>query len=126
MSFPGNYNINYYRGDTLEFRVRPRNADGSLFNLGPYTPIFTIATVRGDGATQFAGYVEKSTDNSYILCAIEPETGLQLSAGTTYVYDVQITDPDLSEIDQAYDRVYTILTGNITVTEHVSGAVGES
>lgn len=122
MSFPGNYNINYYRGDTLEFRVRPRNADGSLFNLTGYTPVFTIANTRGSAGIQFTGYAQKSGDNSYILCVIEPVVGLQLSAGTTYVYDVQISD--LDEID--YDKVYTILTGTITVTDHVSGANEES
>jgi hypothetical protein len=31
MAFPGSYNFNYYRGDTAEFVIRPKTANGSAF-----------------------------------------------------------------------------------------------
>jgi hypothetical protein len=126
MSFPGNYNINYYRGDTLEFNVVPYRDGRIPFILTDYSVKFTIATARGDGAEQILGYAEKSADQSSILCVIRPSDGLLLDAGTTYVYDVQISDLDLDEAQQPYDRIYTILTGNISVTEQVSDSIGAS
>lgn len=54
MAFPGTYNINYYKGDTYEFNVYPKNSDGTTFNLNTdpaYTPTFTIATKRGSAST---------------------------------------------------------------------------
>lgn len=123
MAFPGEYNISYYKGDTYEFRIYPKDASGNTFDLTDYSVAFTIATARGSAATQFTCYAAKSADNTYLTCAIRPADGEQLSAGTTYVYDVQITDPDTSEVDQPYDRVYTVLTGNVTIRDHVTGAV---
>jgi len=36
MAFPGTYNISYYKGDTYEFRIYPKTADGDVFDLTPY------------------------------------------------------------------------------------------
>ena len=33
MAFPGTYNFNYYRGDTNEFVISPKNSDGTTFQL---------------------------------------------------------------------------------------------
>ena len=120
MAFPGNYSFSYYKGDTLEFRVYPKNSSGSAFDLTGYgsatSPIFTIANQRGDSASlSIEAFSEISVDNTYILCTIRPEDGEQLEAGTTYVYDVEI-----NKTGDDYDFVYTVLTGNITVTEQVS------
>lgn len=118
MAFPGTYNINYYRGDTLEFRIYPKDSSGNAFDLTGYTTTnFTIATARGASATQYPGIVSVSSQG-YILCVIPPEIGTSLSAGTSYVYDVEIIKPGTS-----YDYAYTVLTGTIAVTEHVSSAV---
>jgi hypothetical protein len=53
MAFPGTYNINYYKGDTYEFRIYPKDAEGNAFPLGDYegSETFTIANVRGELAT---------------------------------------------------------------------------
>lgn len=120
MAFPGTYNISYYKGDTLEFRVYPKDSTGDPFNLQNYTTSFTISNARGsDGAAnQINAYSIISEDGLYILCAIRPTTdGAQLNAGTTYVYDVEI-----SKTATPYPFVYTVLTGNITVTDQVTGA----
>jgi hypothetical protein len=119
MAFPGTYNFSYYKGDTLEFRVYPKDSSGTAFDLTGYdnatSPIFTIATSRGAEST-ISAYAEiiGSGSNAYILCTIRPEDGDQLTAGTQYVYDIEI-----NKTGDDYDFIFTILTGSITVTEQV-------
>ena len=115
MAYPGTYNFSYYRGDTLEFKVYPKNTAGAAFSLADYDVNFTIAAARG-GEAIATPYAAISADSSYITCVITPSDGNLLSAGTPYVYDVEInylTSPD-------YPRVYTLLTGDITVQEQVT------
>jgi len=120
MAFPGTYNFNYYRGDTLEFRVYPKDSAGGTFPLSQYTgpgtsTKFTIATSRGATSGLIEGYAEISNDQTYILCVVTPANGAVMTAGTEYVYDVEIARSSAS-----YDFVYTLLTGNITVSEQVT------
>jgi hypothetical protein len=118
MAFPGTYNFSYYRGDTLEFRIYPKDSSGSAFDLTDYSgsELFTISTSRGEDGLldQVSGYAEISGDGTYILCVITPDSGTQLAAGTQYVYDVEI-----SKTAAPYNIVYTLLTGTITVTDQV-------
>lgn len=114
MAFPGTYNFNYYKGDTYQFVIRPKNSDGSAFDLSGYTGGFTIATARGSGATQYVASVSIDTVNDLVTCTISPTLGVTIPAGATYVYDVQIANTS--------NIVYTLLTGNITITEQVTGA----
>jgi hypothetical protein len=121
VAFPGTYNFAYYRGDTLEFRAFPKDSSGSSFSLDGYSAAFTISTERGDAGAEsqiecFALPIV-APDVSSILCVIRPEDGLALVAGQTYVYDVEI-----SKDDDPYNRIYTIITGSITVTDHITGA----
>ena len=114
MAFPATYNFSYYKGDTNQFVIRPKNSDGSAFDLTGFTAEFFIATSRGDNPTYSveAQAVVDST-NDIVTCTILPGVGSTLDAGT-YVYDVQITSgPSV---------IYTLITGTITVTEQVSGA----
>lgn len=113
MAFPGTYNFNYYRGDTNQFVVRPKNSNGSAFDLAGYTAQFVVATARGSSGTQYpmTAVVNSSTD--IVTCTIEPDDGRDLTPGT-FVYDVQITNGL---------QIYTILTGTITVTDDITGAV---
>jgi len=117
MAFPGTYNFSYYRGDTYQFVIRPKNANGSTMSLDAYegNEIFTIANRRGSTGTQVNATAVIDTGNDLVTCTIEPNQGRQLVAGTTYVYDVQI--------DNGAGVIYTLLTGSITVTDDVSGAV---
>jgi hypothetical protein len=117
MAFPGTYNFNYYRGDTYQFVIRPKNANGSTMSLDSYdgNAVFTIANRRGSAGTQIDATATVDTTNDIVTCTIEPEQGRLLAAGTTYVYDVQI--------DNGANVIYTLLTGSITVTDDVSGAV---
>ena len=116
MAFPGTYNFSYYRGDTNQFVIRPKNADGSAFNLSGYSGEFWIATARG-AATSVVQYEAQAVINAtsnIVTCTILPGVGEDL-APATYVYDVQVTN--------GASLRYTLLTGSITVTEQVSGAV---
>ena len=152
MAFPSTYDFNYYKGDTFEFRIYPKNDDRSVFNLSQYvaptnfasepdyvndfsapydSAQFTIATARG--ATQVINGVNTpvtpiqcfariSDDNTYVLCAIRPSDAQTLVAGTEYVYDVEIKKPAGLPGSGQYEIVQTLLTGRITVTEQVTGA----
>lgn len=117
MAFPGTYNFTYYKGDTLEFKIYPKTTGGTPFALNDYTVSFNIATQRGlDSASQVNAYSAISSDNTHVVCVITPSDGNQLTANTPYVYDVEIRYPDAPE----YPKVYTLLTGDITVTEQVT------
>lgn len=122
MAFPSTYNISYYKGDTLEFRIHPKDSAGNTFDLDGYegNEKFTIAPARGNPTGEQTAFAEISNDKTYILCAIQPEIGLQLTAGTTYYYDIQIDKS--GPVGSTYDYVYTLLTGTITVNEHITGA----
>lgn len=117
MAFPGTYNFTYYKGDTLEFKIYPKTTAGTPFSLEGYTVSFNIATQRGlTSENQVNSYSAISSDNTHVICVITPADGNQLTAGTPYVYDVEIRDPDSPQ----YPKVYTLLTGDITVTEQVT------
>jgi hypothetical protein len=113
VAFPGTYNFNYYRGDTYEFKVYPRTADGASFSLSGFLGAFRISTVRGS-TSQTIGYAEISGDNTHISCAITPD--MTLPAGATLVYDVEIR----KQQDTPYSLVYTLLTGTISITEQIT------
>lgn len=114
MAFPSTYNFNYYRGDTAQFVIRPKNSnDGSAFNLTGYSAIFTIANQRGSLGTQVTAVATVDTATNIVTCTITPLVGRSLSAGN-YVYDVQIDN---------ISQTFTLLTGSITVTDDITGAV---
>jgi hypothetical protein len=117
MAFPGTYNFSYYRGDTYQFVIRPKNANGTTFSLDAYAgnADFTIANVRGSTGTQISATATVDTANDIITCTITGATGRGLVGGTTYVYDVQI--------DNGAGVIFTLLTGSISVTNDITGAV---
>jgi hypothetical protein len=120
MAFPGTYNFNYYKGDTYEFRVYPKDSSGAVFDLESFDTFnFTISNTRGSAGleNQIEAFAEVSEDFSFILCALRPADGNALTAGSQYVYDVEI-----AKSNAPYDLVYTLLTGNITITDQVTGA----
>lgn len=120
MAYPATYNINYYKGDTLEFRVYPKHSDGTVFDLSDYDDVaFWISTQRGTAGIEDGHqcYSSISDDGTFILCAIRPADATSFAPGTQYVYDVEVT-----QTLAPYDKVYTLLTGTITVTDQVTGA----
>jgi hypothetical protein len=94
---------------------------------------FTIAEVRG--ATQIINgvstpvepircFARVSDDGTHVLCAIRPSDADKLTAGTEYVYDVEVRRPTAAP--GSYELVYTLMTGTISVTEQVTGATSET
>jgi hypothetical protein len=117
MAFPGTYNFNYYRGDTAEFVIQPKNSNGEAFDLTGYSASFTIATSRGPNPdNDYTADAVVNDVTNIITCTIVPSTGRSLEAGT-YVYDVQITNETPNP-----DVIFTLLTGTITVTNDITGA----
>jgi hypothetical protein len=127
MAYPGTYNFNYYKGDTFEFKIYPKTSTGSVFDLTTYDSAnggngagFTIATARGSAGASSSPVTCVATislsDNS-ITCRIRPTDGILLDASRTYVYDVQI-----SKGSGTSATVFTLLTGSISVEDHVTGA----
>jgi hypothetical protein len=120
MSFPARFNINYYMGDTYEFRIFPKDASGAPFPLAQFTNVrFTIATQRGPlpetAPPRIEGFAEISIDRTSILCTIRPSDSASLDATRQYVYDVEI-----SRTASPYDQVFTLLTGNISIEDQVT------
>jgi len=123
MSFPATYNINYYMGDTFEFRIFPKDASGAPFPLAQFPNVrFTIATQRGPlpstAPPRIEGYAEISIDRTSILCSIRPSDSAFLDATRQYVYDVEI-----SRTASPYNQVFTLLTGNISITDQITPAI---
>jgi hypothetical protein len=115
MAFPGIFNINYYRGDTYEFNVYPKDSSGNIFDMTTFPGSeFVIAEERG-GEPVVIAYSVIAEDKSHVKCAIRPQDASLLDATKTYVYDVQIARPS-----SPYDFVYTLLTGNVNITEQVA------
>jgi hypothetical protein len=120
MAFPGTFNISYYKGDTYEFKIYPKDASGAAYPLdADYLVAFTISPYRGaDGiADKIEAYAVISEDFTNISCAILPENGNSMLSGVNYVYDVEINKTSLP-----YNIVRTLLTGTITVTDQITGA----
>lgn len=118
MAFPATYNFNYYAGDTFEFIIYPKDSQGGVFaDLENYTTRFAIAETRG--GTPVLDSIDSeltaviSETNDYITCQIVAQWGASLT-GSSYVYDVQIQDGGSG-------KVYTLLTGTITVQQDISG-----
>jgi hypothetical protein len=114
MAFPGTYNFNYYRGDTFSFIIRPRDAAGNPFPLNLFTSsAFTIADKRGPTIDSRSASTVIDSVAGTITCTISPSVGRELVTNKIWVYDVQISNTS---------ETFTLLNGNITVTDDVTGA----
>lgn len=144
MAFPATYDFNYYKGDTFEFRIYPKKNDGTTHLLGAFTQPtnfannpdyaldtsapydsaqFTIAEIRGAGAVNsIRCFAKISDDGTFVQCAIRPQDSFVLTAGTEYVYDVEVRAAEGNYENPFYEKVYTLMTGKITVTDQVTGA----
>jgi hypothetical protein len=124
MAFPGTYNFNYYAGDTFEFFIYPKNSSGGVFDdLSEYTPLFVIATARGSASASVISSLEPTEllatveDGDHVSCTILPDGGRELT-NATYFYDVEIENTSASS--SSFGKVFTLLTGIITVTQDVA------
>lgn len=130
MAFPGTYNFDYYRGDTFQFRIYPKDSSGAPFDLSGYDLTsgakFTIASARGSAGfdSQIECDAEISSDRTYIECSIFPGEGNLLNPEVNYVYDVEISKTVGTSPNQKV-FTYTLLTGTVGVQDQVTGAQAE-
>jgi CTP-dependent riboflavin kinase len=128
MAFPGTYNFSYYKGDTYEFKIYPKNSDGTAFDLSSFADTesedncrFFVATERGlagvENQIECSAQIVSELSDTYILCTITPGQGASMNAGTSYVYDVEIR-----KLLGATPYILTLVTGTISVTDQVTGA----
>jgi hypothetical protein len=122
MAFPGTYNINYYKGDTYEFRIYPKDSNGASFDLTQYgNATFTISNARGsEGVSskiEALAVITSGNAGNYITCTIRPDDSKTMDPTVSYVYDVEIT-----KIATPYNYVNTLLTGSLTVTDQVGNS----
>lgn len=115
MAFPATYNIQYYKGDTYQFVVRPKTSAGDIFPItsATYLAKFYIATQRG-GPSGSGILGSAIIANNSITCTITPTIGSAFNTAIPYYYDVSISatgDPDI---------VYTLLTGTISITADIA------
>lgn len=119
MAFPATFNISYYKGDTYEFNIYPKDSSNAVFDLSSYgNAKFTIATSRGANPTlTIEAYAEISSDGTHVKCAIRPGDAALMGTTKSFVYDVEI-----SKTASPYSLVHTLVSGTITVTDQVAGA----
>ena len=123
MAFPGTYNFSYYAGDTFEFFVYPKNSTGGVFDdLSDYDALFVVADSRGASASVIDSLDITSAsatvvNGEYVSCMILPDGGRQLT-NPTYLYDIQIENTNV--LSTSYGKVFTLLTGTISVTQDVA------
>jgi len=115
MSFPGNYNIRYYKGDTYQFVIRPKTTAGSVYPVdsNTYDAYFRISTSR-DGLADDTKDANTTISNNSIICELRPNVGNDLTPGIAYYYDVSIQNKEDAQI------VYTLLTGTISVSGDIT------
>lgn len=113
IAFPATFNIAYYRGDSFNFIINPKNPNGSAFNLTGNTALFTISTERGNPAAEVAtGTAIVNAQAGTVTCEIPNSLGSVLS-DASYLYDVEIDNISAS-------TTFTLLTGTISVTQDIS------
>lgn len=110
MAFPATYNISYYSGDTYQFIIKPKNSDGSSFNIAStiYTPKFYISTSRNglSTATLEANAVISSAAYS-IVGKVLTSNVATLATSTTHNY-LAGDSVSISGVDSTFNGNYTI------------------
>lgn len=95
--------------------VRPKNADGSAFDISSQThnAYFYISTARGGPAINTITAAAVIEDGN-IRATIFPSIGNQLNQNIAYFYDVSI------ERKTDTNQLFTLLTGRISVTADIT------
>ena len=115
MSFPATFNIKYYRGDLYQFVIRPKTSAGDPFPISDSThnAFFYISTSRG-GSSGSTIVASAAISDGNVTATIFPSVGNGLSSANQYFYDIsiqKISDPT---------QLFTLLTGNISVTSDIT------
>jgi hypothetical protein len=117
LSFPGTFNIRYYKGDLYQFTIRPKQSTGAPFPISSTThnAYFYISPQRGGplGQTIVGSAV---IEGGNVVATIVPSIGNTLTATTPYFYDVSIQGKPPNN-----NQIYTLVTGTLSVTSDITG-----
>jgi len=119
LSFPGTFNIRYYKGDLYSFTVRPKTSTGAPFPIDSSThnAFFYISTQRGAILSQTPTIVASATiEGGNVVATIVPSIGNTLTANVPYFYDVSIQGKPPNN-----NQIYTLVTGTLSVTFDITG-----
>lgn len=119
MSFPGTFNIRYYKGDLYQFTIRPKQSTGEPFPISSSThnAYFYISPQRG-GPINETIIASATIDGGNVVATIFPSVGNTLSAAAPYFYDVSIQGKAPNN-----NQIYTLVTGTLAVTFDITGPV---
>lgn len=117
MSFPGTFNIRYYKGDLYEFTIRPKQSTGEPFPISSTThnAYFYISPQRGGPLNQTI-VASATIVGGNIVATVFPSVGNTLTANVPYFYDISVQGKSPNT-----NQVYTLVTGNLTVTLDITG-----
>ena len=110
MAFPATYNISYYSGDTYQFVIKPKNSDGSSYNIAStiYTPKFYISTSRNGSAGDTIEASATISSSSYsIVGKVLTDNVATLSTSTTHNYIIG-DSVSVSGVDDTFNGNYTV------------------
>jgi len=104
MAFPATYNISYYKRDTYQFVIKPKNYDNSAFSMpsSSYSAKFYISPTRGGSLLSI---VNKQLTNNVAT----------LTTSTAHGYSVN-TPVTISGVDSTFNGSYVITTVPTTTT----------
>lgn len=111
MAFPATYNIQYYKGDTYQFVIRPKNSSGAPFVLPSteYEANFYIATSRGDSPTQKLAGSATITQTTYSVTTKLLESNVATLTTSTNHRFVVGESVAISGVDATFN-------GNVVIT----------
>jgi hypothetical protein len=97
-----------FGADARVIEVNGQNITASVDHTASGSIVFAIDE-------RYEGFSTFSDNRDFVRCAITPTVAAFLDAKKQYVYDVQIQDSA-----SPYDKVFTLLTGGINITEEVA------
>jgi hypothetical protein len=117
LSFPGTFNIRYYKGDLYQFTIRPKQSTGEPFPISSEThnAFFYISPQRG-GLLNQTIIASAAIQGGNIVATIFPSVGNSLTANVPYFYDVSIQGKGTNA-----NQIYTLVTGTLNVTFDITG-----
>jgi hypothetical protein len=112
-AMPSNYDLIIYEGDALRFTVTVKDSAGVPVDLTGYTAKAQLKTNFADASpVDFDCTITTPETDGVVSVYLSPATTAALTAGSSYIWDFQLTSPD--------SDVRTYLAGDVTVVPEVT------
>jgi len=96
MAFPGTYNFSYYRGDTYEFIIYPKNSLGGSYDLeAGHTAEFNIATARGGAVVATVAWASGGASGATTFTIASANSAIEIGqqvTGTNIPANTRVTN----------------------------------